>query len=66
MDPTVEFGKTINVRLQELKEENPGLVELTDYLKVNDSKLSRFIFYLRSTKVLVVLRGVQPSLIVAL
>ena len=42
VDPSVDLGKTINSRLNELKEEDPGLEEVTDYLKVKDSKLGRF------------------------
>ena len=42
MDPSVDLGKTINSRLNELREEDPGLEEVTDYLKVKDSKLGRF------------------------
>ena len=41
MDPSVDLGKTINSRLNELRED-PGLEEVTDYLKVKDSKLGRF------------------------
>ena len=42
MAPTVDLGKTINSRLTELREEDPGVEELTQYLKVKDSKLGRF------------------------
>ena len=42
VDPSVDLGKTINSRLNELREEDPGLEEVTDYLKVKDSKLGRF------------------------
>ena len=42
VDPSVDLGKTINSRLNELREEDPGLEEVTDYLKVRDSKLGRF------------------------
>ena len=42
MDPSVDLGKTINSRLNELREEDPGLEEVTDYLKVKDSNLGRF------------------------
>ena len=44
MDPTVDSGKTINSRLNELREEDPGLDEVTEYLEVKDSKLGRFYF----------------------
>ena len=42
MDPSVDLGRTINSRLNELREEDPGLEEVTDYLKVKCSKLGRF------------------------
>ena len=42
VDPTVDLGKTINSRLNELREEDPGLEEMTDYLQVKDSRLGRF------------------------
>ena len=42
VDPTVNLGKTINSRLNELREEDPGLEEVTDYLPVKDSRLGRF------------------------
>ena len=42
VDPTVELGKTIKSRLDELREEDPGLKEVTGYLEVKDSKLGRF------------------------
>ena len=42
VDPEVDLGKTINSRLNELREEDPGLEEVTDYLKVKDSRLGRF------------------------
>ena len=42
VDPTVDLGKTINSRLNELREEDPGLEEVTDYLQVKDSRLGRF------------------------
>ena len=42
VDPTVDLGKNINSRLEQLREEDPGLEEVTDYLTVKDSKLSRF------------------------
>ena len=42
MDPSVDLGKTINSRLNEMREEDPGLEEVTEYLKVKDSKLGRF------------------------
>ena len=42
VDPTVNLGKTINSRLNELREEDPGLEEVTDYLQVKDSRLGRF------------------------
>ena len=42
VDPSVNLGKTINSRLKELREEDPGLEEVTDYLEVKDSKLGRF------------------------
>ena len=62
VDPTVEFGKTIHDRLKELREEGPGLEEVTGYLEVNDSRLSRLILYLRSTRVFVALREEGPGL----
>ena len=34
VDPTVDLGKTINSRLNELREEDPGLEEVTDYLQL--------------------------------
>ena len=42
MDPTIELGKAINNRINELRVEDPGLKELTDFLKVNEGKLGRF------------------------
>ena len=42
VDPTVDLGKTINSRLNELREEDPGLEEVTEYLEVKDSRLGRF------------------------
>ena len=36
------MGKTINDRLEKLREEDPGIEEVTDYLEVNDSRLGRF------------------------
>ena len=42
VDPTVDLGKTINSRLNELREEDPGLEEVTVYLQVKDSRLGRF------------------------
>ena len=42
VDPTVNLGKTINSRLNELREEDPGLEEVTEYLEVKDSRLGRF------------------------
>ena len=41
VDPTLDLGKTINSRLNELREEDPGLEEVTDYLQVKDSRLGR-------------------------
>ena len=35
-------GLTIHDRLKELREEDPGLEEVTGYLEVNDSRLGRF------------------------
>ena len=35
VDPTVGLGKTINSRLNELREEDLGLEEVTDYLQAN-------------------------------
>ena len=32
VDPSVDLGKTINSRLHELREEDPGLEEVTEYL----------------------------------
>ena len=43
VDPSVDLGNTINSRLNELREEDPGLEEVTDYLKVKDSKLGSLI-----------------------
>ena len=43
MEPTVELGKTINSKLKELREVDPGLAEVTGYLLAKDSsKLGRF------------------------
>ena len=43
VDPTVELGKTINSKLKELREVDPGLAEVTGYLQAKDSsKLGRF------------------------
>ena len=42
VDPSVDLGKTVNSRLNEMREEDPGLEEVTEYLKVKDSKLGRF------------------------
>ena len=42
VDPTVDLGKTINSRLNELREGDPGLEEVTEYLEVTDSRLGRF------------------------
>ena len=42
VDPTVDLGKTINSRLKELREWDPGLEEVTKYLEVKDSRLGRF------------------------
>ena len=42
VDPSVDLGKTINSRLKELREEDLGLEEVTEYLEVKDSKLGRF------------------------
>ena len=36
MHSTVELGKTINDRLEKLREHDPGLEEVIDYLEVND------------------------------
>ena len=45
MDPTVELGKTINSKLKELREVDPGLAEVTGYSQAKDtSKLGRFYF----------------------
>ena len=40
----MELGKTINDRVEKLREEDPGIEEVTDYLDVNDSRLGRFYF----------------------
>ena len=37
MDLTVELGKTINSKLKELREVDPGLAEVTGYLQAKDS-----------------------------
>ena len=43
VDPTVELGKTINSKLKELREADPGIAEVTGYLQAKDtSKLGRF------------------------
>ena len=42
VDPMVDLDKTINSRLNELREDDPGLEEVTDYLQVKDSRLGRF------------------------
>ena len=42
MDPTVDLGKTINSRLNELREEDPGIEEVTEYLEVKDSTVGLF------------------------
>ena len=42
MDPTVALDKTKRDRLKELREEDPGLEEVTGYLEVKDSRSSRF------------------------
>ena len=42
VDPSVNLGMTFNSRLNDPREEDPGLEEVTDYSKVKDSKLSRF------------------------
>ena len=36
VDLTLHLGKTINSRLTQLREEDPGLEEVTDYLQVKD------------------------------
>ena len=41
MDPTVELGKTINDRLEKLRELDPDLEGVTDYIEVNDFRLGR-------------------------
>ena len=38
----MDLGKTVNSRLNEMREEDPGFEEVTEYLKVKDSKLGRF------------------------
>ena len=63
MDPTVELVKTINNRMQELREEDPGLEEVMEYLEVEVSKLGKFYLLPKIHKGLV-LRGVQLSLTV--
>ena len=42
VDPTIELGKAVNNRINELRVEDPGLKEVTDFLKVNEGKLGRF------------------------
>ena len=54
MDPSVDLGKATNSRLKWLREEDSGLEEVTEYLEVKDSRLGRFYFCPRSTRVLVV------------
>eukprot|EP00795_Rhopilema_esculentum_P016113 gene16113-biopygen5453 len=39
VDPTIELGKAVNNRIIELRVEDPGLKEVTDFLKVNEGKL---------------------------
>ena len=59
VDPTLDLGKTINSRLNELREDHPGLEEVTDYLQVKDSRLGRFYLLPKIHKGLIVLRGDQ-------
>ena len=59
VDPSVDLGKTINSRLNELREEDPGLEEVTDYLKVKDSKLGRFYLLPKIHKGLSSVKGDQ-------
>ena len=66
VDPTIELGKAINDRLQESREEDPGLVEVTDFLKVNYSTLGRFYLLPKIHKGLSSVKGRPSSLIVAL
>ena len=41
VDPTVEVSKTIHDRLTELREEDPGLEEVTGYLEVKAGHSSK-------------------------
>ena len=50
MDPTVELGKTIKDRLEKLREEDPCIEEVSDYVEVNDSMLGRFNLLLKLDK----------------
>ena len=42
VDPTIDLGKAVNNRINELRVEDPGLKEVTDFLKGNEGKLGRF------------------------
>ena len=57
VDPTVNLGKTINSRLNELREEDPGLEEVTENLEVKDSKLRRFYLLPKIHKGLTSVKG---------
>ena len=57
VNPTVELGKTINSRVKQLGEEDPGLEEVTDYFKVNDSKLGRLYLLPKIHKGLTSVKG---------
>eukprot|EP00795_Rhopilema_esculentum_P010069 gene10069-biopygen12727 len=39
VDPTIELGKAVNNRINELRLEDRGLEKVTDFLKVNEGKL---------------------------
>ena len=42
MDLTIKLGKAVNNRINELRVEDPGLREVTEFFKVNEGKLGRF------------------------
>ena len=42
VDPTIELGKAVKNRIDGIRVEDPGLMEVNDFLKDNEGKLGRF------------------------
>ena len=42
VDPMIELGKAVKNRIDGIRVEDPGLMEVNDFLKDNEGKLGRF------------------------